>query len=100
MIRQEIEQMRRLYVDDHISGEAFGEFFCHLEERQKQLTAELPRLQAELDFLTINAFSSDQIAQDSNHPQSRWTTLEPEKKRKIIECSTNHIVIEKEAVPW
>jgi hypothetical protein len=96
--RQEIERMRQLYVDGHISGEAFGEFFRPLEERQRQLADELPRLQAELDFLTINAFSSDQVAQDANDLQSRWPTLEQEEKRKIIECITNRIVIEKDGV--
>jgi site-specific DNA recombinase len=96
--RQEIERMRQLYVDGHISGEAFGEFFRPLDERQKQLADELPRMQAELDFLTINAFSSNQVAQDANDLQSRWPTLEQDEKRKIIECITNRIVIEKDGV--
>jgi site-specific DNA recombinase len=97
-VRQESDRTYRLYLENQISAEAFGNFFKPLEERQKQLDEEMPRLQAEIDFLKINAFSSDQVVNDAHDLQSRWPHLEREEKRKIVECITNKIVIEKDEV--
>ena len=81
-----------------VSGIAFGKFFRPIEERQKQLEDELPRLQAEIDFLKINSFSSDQVMTDATYLQEIWPGLERAEKRKIVECITNKIVISKEEI--
>jgi site-specific DNA recombinase len=44
-IRQDAERTHRLYLDKEISAAAFGKFFRPIEERQKRLEDELPRLQ-------------------------------------------------------
>ena len=97
-IRQDTERTHRLYLDGEISADAFGKFFRPIEERQKQLDEELPRLQAEIDFLKISSFSSDQVMNDAVYLQERWPNLERAEKRKIVECITNKIVISKEEI--
>lgn len=97
-IRQETDRTYRLYLENQITSEAFGKFFKPLEERQKQVDEEIPRLQAGIDFLKINKFSSNQVMNDALDLQARWPQLEPEEKRKIIECITNKIVIAKDAI--
>lgn len=97
-VRQETERTYRLYLDNQITSEAFGKFFKPLEERQKQIDEEIPRLQAEIDFLKINTFSTDQVMNDAHDLQSRWPQLEREEKRKIVECITNKIVIAKDEI--
>ena len=83
------------YLDKEISGDAFGRFFRPIEERQKQLAEELPRLQAEIDFLKVDSFSRHQVMNDAKYLQEAWPRLERQEKRKIVEGITNKIVISK-----
>lgn len=84
-IRQDTERNHTLCLDGEIGAEAFGSFFRPIEERQKQLEEELPRLQAEIDFLRVNSFSSDQVMSDAVYLQESWPNLERAEKRKIVE---------------
>jgi len=60
--------------------------------------ASIPRLQAEIDFIKINTFSSDQVLNDAHDLQSHWPQMDREEKRKIVECITNKIVIAKDEI--
>lgn len=97
-VRQETDRTYRLYLDKQLTSEAFGKFFKPLEERQKQIDEEIPRIQAEIDFLRIESFSSDQVMNDAHDLQARWPTLERDEKRKIVECITKKIVIAKDEI--
>jgi site-specific DNA recombinase len=97
-IRQDSERTHRLYLDGEISAEAFGRFFRPIEERQSQLEEDLPKLQAEIDFLKVNSFSSDQVMNDAVYLQENWPHLERAKKRTIVEGTTNRIVISKDDI--
>ena len=88
----------RLYLDDKITADGFGTQYRPLEERSKQLENELPKLQGELDFLKIKFISSDEILTEAKDLYSRWPSLEPEAKRKIIENITDKITIGKDDV--
>ena len=68
------------------------------EERKKQLEEEIPRLEAEIDFLKVNSFSSEQVMRDAKDLQSRWPELNTEEKRQIVECVTNKIVVAKDEI--
>lgn len=92
-IGQDIEKLLRLYMDDQISAEAFGRQNRPLEERQKQLEDEIPRLQGEIDFLKIHYLSSDQIHENAKDLYTRWSELQTEEKRNIVENITEQIVI-------
>ena len=94
-LRQDAERTHLLYLDKTISAEAFGKFFRPIEERQKQLEEELPKLQTEIDFLRVSSFSSDQVMSDAVYLQESWPQLERAEKRKIVECITKKIVISK-----
>ena len=72
--------------------------FRPIEERQKQLEEELPKLQAEIDFLKVDSFSSDQVINDAIYLQENGPGLEGSEKRKIVECITNKIVVSKEEI--
>jgi len=57
-----------------------------------------PRLQAEIDFLKINSFSSDLVLNDAHDLQNRWPLMDRLEKRKVVECLTNQIVIGKDEI--
>jgi site-specific DNA recombinase len=69
-----------------------------LEERSKQVNEQLPQLQGELDFLKIKFISSDEVLTEAKDLYSRWPSLEPEAKRKIVENIIDRITIGKDDV--
>ena len=92
-VRDEMKQTHRLYVEGQITAQGFGDFYKPAEQRLNQLTAELPKLQAEVDFLKVNKLSADDILHEAGSLYDRWPKLASDDKRKIVECLVEKIVI-------
>lgn len=97
-LKVEMDKTYRLYIDDKITSEGFGERYKPMEERLKQITNQIPELQGEIDFLKIQYLSSDQILNEARDLYSRWPELQSNEKRKIIENITERIVIRQDEV--
>src|SRR4030042_4404472 len=78
--------------------EGLGVHYKPLEERLKQINAQIPEIQGEIDFLKIQYLSSDQIFSEAKDLYSRWPELTQEEKLKIVENITDKIIIGQEAV--
>jgi site-specific DNA recombinase len=94
-VRTEMEKVYRLYVGDQISAEGFGRTYRPMEERLKALEDQLPRLQAEIDFLRIQNLSRDEIINEAQDLYGRWADLLPEEKRHIVENVVERITLGK-----
>jgi site-specific DNA recombinase len=92
-VRDEMNRTHRLFLDGQITPQGFGQFYKPAEERLNQLTAGLPKLQAEVDFLKVNKLSADDILHEANTLYDRWPKLPLEDKRKIAESLIEKIVI-------
>jgi site-specific DNA recombinase len=92
-VRDEMTRTHRLYLDGEITPQGFGQFYKPAEERLNQLTAELPKLQAEADFLKVNTLSADDILHEANGLYDRWPTLPLDDKRKIAESLVEKITV-------
>ena len=92
-VRDEMRQTHQLYLNQQISGDGFRDLYAPAEERLKQLQAELPKLEAEVDFLKVNKLSTDDVVHESATLQDRWPTMAVEDKRKIAEALIEKIVI-------
>ena len=92
-VRDEMKQTHRLYVEGQITPQGFGDFYKPAEERLNQLSAELPRLQADVDFLKVNKLSADDVLHEASTLYDRWPKLPSEDKRKIVECLVEKIVV-------
>jgi site-specific DNA recombinase len=97
-LRQETERVYKLYVDGKIDGDGFSQFFKPLQERQRQLDDEVPRVQAEVDVLKINHLSADQVLSEANDLYARWPSLSRDEKQKIVESITDSIIIGKDEI--
>jgi site-specific DNA recombinase len=94
-VRDEMTRTHRLYIEEQITAQGFGEFYKPAEARLNQLQSELPKLEAEVDFLKVNKLSAADVLHEANSLYERWPTLPPTDKRKIVEALIEKIVIGK-----
>lgn len=94
----EMEKVYRLYLEDQLSPEGFGTRNRPLEERTRQLSEEIPRLQAEIDFLSIEHLSSEEVVSEARNLYSRWQDLTFEERRAIVETVVDRITVGKDEV--
>lgn len=92
-IREELTKTHRLFIDGQITAQGFGEFYKPAEERLNQLTKELPKLHAEVDYLKMHRLSAESLISEANALYSRWPKLPTDEKRKIAESLCEKIVI-------
>lgn len=92
-VEAEIQRVYRLHMEGQLDGEGFGRFYRPLQERQKQLDDEVPRLQAEVDVLKIDHLSMGQVLVEAQDLYSRWPHLNREEKHRVIESITEKVVV-------
>jgi site-specific DNA recombinase len=92
-VREEMQGTHRLYLDGHITAKGFGDFYKPAEERLNQLTKELPKLQAEVDYLKVNTLSADAVLTEARALYARWPQLPIDERRKIAESLCEKITI-------
>ena len=92
-VRDEMKQTHRLYVEGHITPKGFGDFYKPAEERLNQLTVELPKLEAEVDFLKVNQLSADDVLHEANSIHEQWPNMPVPAKRQIVETLIEKIAI-------
>jgi site-specific DNA recombinase len=92
-VREEMHQTHQLYLHKQISGDGFRDLYAPAEERLKQLQAELPKLEAEVDLLKVNNLSADDVLHEANSLHERWPKMPVPDKRKIVEALIEKIVI-------
>jgi site-specific DNA recombinase len=98
--KAEADKVYRLYVDGAISPQGFGDRYRPLEERLGQLDLELPRLQGEMDFLTIRHLSSGDIIKQSQDLYGGWDNLTFEEKRQIVETIVERVTVGKDGISF
>lgn len=57
------------------------------------MTAELPRLEAEVDYLKVNKVSVDNVLHDSHSLHERWPKMTMPEKRQNIEALIEKVAI-------
>jgi site-specific DNA recombinase len=92
-IKDEIGKTHKLYLADQISVEGFGAIAKPAEARLSQLNAELPKLEAEVDFMRVNKLSADDVMHEANTMYDQWPTLAIEDKRKVMEALVEKVTI-------
>ena len=92
-VRDEMTKTHRLYLDGQIALADFGSYHKPLSDRLTQLQAELPKIEAEMDYLKIHSISASAVEQEADNLYSNWPQLPPENKRRIIEGIVERIEI-------
>ncbi len=92
-VRAEMRKVYQLYTTDQISTEGFGKMYRPLEDQERSLAAELPKLQGEVDALEMRQISADEVVAEATNLHAKWPTFAPPEKRRIIESITEKIVL-------
>jgi len=92
-IKQQADQTYQLYLGQGLTVEQFKEIYQPLDTRKRQIEADIPRMEAEVDVLKIDGFSSEQIMVEARDFHSRWPKMDSEARRKIVEMIVKSIVI-------
>lgn len=92
-VQHEMKKIYRLYMEDQITSDGFGVTYKPLERRLKEITAQIPDLQGEIDFLKIQHLSGDEIFSNFRSLYDRWKTLTPDEKRIVVEHSVERISV-------
>ncbi len=97
-VQADMDKVMQLYLKGEIKPEGFSRHYQPYEERYRQITDQIPEVQAEIDFLRIQYLSSDELVNEARDLYSRWPDLEPAEKRRIIETITERITVAKDDI--
>jgi site-specific DNA recombinase len=97
-VKAEMRKVYDLYQSDQISPEGFGKLYKPLEEQERALAAELPRLQGEIDALEMQQLSADEVVAEAVNLHRLWPRFSPEEKRGIVESITEKITVKSDEI--
>lgn len=92
------EELTNLRIGGELSKEEFSRFYTPTEKQLRQLEAQLPEIEAEIDIKKIQSLSSDVVLQEARDLYNNWNLLSFEEKRSIVETITKHIIIDEETI--
>ncbi|MBS1617189.1 MAG: recombinase family protein [Bacteroidetes bacterium] len=97
-IRRRMGDLVNMRLNNELTKEAFMEHHRPLEVQLGQMTANVPDLEAEVSFLTVQNESSDVVLSEAKNLYTRWLAMPLDEKRRIIETITDKIVIGSEEI--
>jgi site-specific DNA recombinase len=92
------ETQMNLRIDGELSKEEFAKFYKPTELQLRQLEVQIPELEADIDFIKIQSFSSDIVISDAKELYTNWKNLPYNEKRSIVETITQRIVIDADSI--
>jgi site-specific DNA recombinase len=92
-VQHRVDELFDLHHKGEIPTTGFGSRYNPLHERLDQLDSEIPRLQAEVDYLKVNLLSADDVLYEAQDLYDRWPRLDAEDRRRIVEHITDQIVV-------
>jgi site-specific DNA recombinase len=92
-VRAEMRKVYQLYQSDQITPEGFGKLYRPLEDQERSLSSELPKLQGEVDALEMRQISADEVVLEATNLHKSWPSFSHVDKRRIIESITERIVV-------
>jgi site-specific DNA recombinase len=97
-VNREVDSMIELFRMQLLSPNDFKDRYAPLSEQLEQLKAELPKLQARRDVLTISMTSQEDVMEESKDLAMRFDDMEEKQKRSIVETIVNRIEVGKDEV--
>lgn len=93
-----INTLLDLVGDQTLDRGNFSERFMPLKERKEQITAEIPRLQGEIDIAMANDISKKYLLDRATNFASMWPILDDNEKRKLVRDLVDKVDIGNESL--
>ena len=97
-IRKRMDELVTLRLDGEMNKESFAEQFKPLEIQREQIENQLPKLEAEIDFIKIENISADTALTEARDLYNKWDKMPFEEKRSIVEIITDKISIDNQDI--
>lgn len=97
-VRAEKVKTHQLYLADQVPLESFGKIYGPIEDRERALAAELPKLQAEVDAIEMHQISAEEVLAEATNLHRKWPQFAPEDKRRIIESLVEKVTLLGDAI--
>lgn len=97
-VHAEMRKTYQLYQADQITPEGFGKIYKPLEEQDRALTAEFPKLEAEVDAIEMRQTSAEEVLSEATFLYRKWPEFDSEKKRQIIESIVEKITLSADTI--
>jgi len=82
-----------LYKSGGLTVQQFKEKYQPLDIRKQEISAELRRLQGELDVLRTTTLSDEYLTKELHDLHARWPKMAQEERRQIIEQIVTEMVV-------
>jgi len=92
-VKEKADQTYQLYLAHGLNVEQFKDLYQPLDARKRQLEANIPSVEAEVDMLSVKSYSSEQIMADARDLHSRWPKMNHDERRKIVEILVKSVTI-------
>lgn len=94
LLMKKLEIHLELRTSGELSKEDFATFYNPVQSQLRQIEAQIPELEAEIDFLKIHSLSTETVIEEAKDLYNNWHTLPFEEKRSVVETVTEHIEID------
>jgi len=81
----EMRKVYQLYQSDQVSQDGFGKLYKPMEDQERDLASELPKLQGEIVAPEMQQLSANEIAAEATDFHKRWLSFKADEKPRIIE---------------
>ncbi|MGY3214587.1 recombinase family protein [Mucilaginibacter sp. HD30] len=97
-LAKRITELVAMRTDGELNKAQFAEQYRPLEERITQLDGSMPELEAEIDFLSVQLYSTDTVIQETKALYDRWADMPFDQQRLTVETITKRIEINREDI--
>ncbi|MCG3165657.1 MAG: hypothetical protein POELPBGB_01425 [Bacteroidia bacterium] len=94
-LQKKLDTLIDLRQNNEIPKEGFSSHYTPVFEQLQQIQKQIPELQGEIDALTQQSLSSDQIFHEAKDLSAQWNNLSYDDKRMIVENITEKIEVAK-----
>jgi site-specific DNA recombinase len=81
-----------------LTKEDFATFYNPVQTQLRQIDAQIPEVEAEIDFMKIQSLSTGTIIEEAKDLYTNWKALPFEEKRSVIETITERIEIDTDTI--
>jgi len=92
-VRSEMKKVYQLFQSDAVTPDGFRKLYRPLEDQEKALATELPRLQGEVDALEVKQLSATDVISEATTLHALWPKFDQKRKRQIVESITERITV-------